>query len=333
LAVAHRLHQPVWRTWLQSAWHPSDEARRSDLVSALNEVDLTPLATWRTAEAFAGAVSDSVDRAMYWQPPDDEDVVAAKADVITALQPIAHAIARSPSTAWWTGPIDLENQWIVDLHEPAEPATSPAPGNAAAKLAEWRRLTIADNALARRDRPADPAAHYGGWWWSSPIGTDLLRTTGTLPAAGPAQLYWEEDGFGLNAATVWTTEVHGIPRVYEIRAPEDWVSLTRRYPLDVTDGRKHDWFKVTGCDGTWHIPDWERVSRDWDAVHLTVAGYLTTATRLLGIDDRTATVLAGWNPDETFWLSDLLTPAGARPQQWSKLDGPGMQDPTWHQQT
>jgi len=41
--------------------------------------------------------------------------------------------------------------------------------------------------------------------------------------------------------------------------------------------RRHDWWRVTGSAGAWMIPDWVAVAADYDAVHLTVGGYLTTA--------------------------------------------------------
>ncbi len=48
---------------------------------------------------------------------------------------------------------------------------------------------------------------------------------------------------------------------------------------------------------------------DYDAVHLTAAGYLTTAGWPVPVGEA-RTVLAGWNPDETYWLTDVLTHAG-----------------------
>lgn len=82
---------------------------------------------------------------------------------------------------------------------------------------------------------------------------------------------------------------------------------------------------MTGIAGAWFIPDYVAVASDYDAVHLTVAGYLTTAGRALPLDELTAggtvarTMLAGWNPDETYWLADVLTTAGP-PVRWVKPD-------------
>jgi hypothetical protein len=51
------------------------------------------------------------------------------------------------------------------------------------------------------------------------------------------------------------------------------------------------------------MPRWPAVARDWDGVHLSVAGYLATAGRALPVG-AARTLLGGWNPDETYWLAD-----------------------------
>jgi hypothetical protein len=101
-------------------------------------------------------------------------------------------------------------------------------------------------------------------------------------------------------------------RVYEITEPEDWSQLTARYPLEVTRPRRHAGWRVTGWTGTWLIPEYAAAAADFDAIHLTVLGYLTTAGRDLPADD-TRTMLAGWNPDTTYWLTDCLHPGTAIP--------------------
>src|SRR5690606_21256796 len=90
---------------------------------------------------------------------------------------------------------------------------------------------------------------------------------------------------------------------------------------EVTASRRHDWFRVTGRDGRWLIPDWERVAQRWDAVHLTTLGYLSAATRLIDIDGEYASVIAGWGPDSTIWLTDGAREANEPRQQWSRIEG------------
>ena len=57
------------------------------------------------------------------------------------------------------------------------------------------------------------------------------------------------------------------------------------------------------------MPRWSAIARDWDGVHLSVAGYLATAGRALPVG-AARTLLGGWNPDETYWLTDVLSPRG-----------------------
>ena len=104
-------------------------------------------------------------------------------------------------------------------------------------------------------------------------------------------------------------------RIYEISGPGDWVQLVSRYPLDVTRSRRHDWWRVTGWSGRWLIPDFTAAAVDYDALHLSVIGYLTTAGRALPVGDA-RTMLAGWDPDKTWWLADVLSGDG-RPERWA----------------
>ncbi len=61
----------------------------------------------------------------------------------------------------------------------------------------------------------------------------------------------------------------------------DVVRWSVTHPLDVTRSRDQYWPDVTGGHKPWFIPDWLAVSRDYDAVHLSVLAYLSTAGRAL----------------------------------------------------
>jgi hypothetical protein len=107
-------------------------------------------------------------------------------------------------------------------------------------------------------------------------------------------------------------------RIYEIHRPDEWTELVARYPVDVTNCRRHDWWRATGLDGRWLIPDFTAVAADYDAVYVSVVGYLATAGRAPPVDDA-STVLAGWDPDQTYWLTDVLALAGPA-INWVNLD-------------
>jgi hypothetical protein len=107
--------------------------------------------------------------------------------------------------------------------------------------------------------------------------------------------------------------------VYEICGPDQWADLVGRYPLDVTRSRRDDWRRATGWAGHWLIPDYAAVAADWDAVHVSVAGYLTTAGIAIPADDGACTMLAGRDPDATWWLTDVLS-STSQPEDWRTDD-------------
>jgi hypothetical protein len=85
------------------------------------------------------------------------------------------------------------------------------------------------------------------------------------------------------------------------------------------------WEQTTGEQATWLIPSFLDLSADYDGVHLSTRGYLESAGRALRIDEVWATVLAGWAPDQTYWLTDCLAPTG-EPRQWTTVEQGGPLD-------
>jgi hypothetical protein len=309
MAVAHRLHQPVWSAWLQAAWHPNDDARRDALRTALTQVDASAVTGWSDAFSFADPMDETVSAAMGWQEPRDEDVVAADPSLTPLLEPIAVAISIAPAARWWVTGLDLDAVRYTARYDDRFPPAAPRTDGTAARLAQLRIDQEEGDRRARAERPDDPGAAWSGHWWSTPTPA-ALPTTRALPEVGSVNLLWEEDSFGQWDALIWDLRAVRPPRVLEIDGPEAWVELVRTYPLDVTWSRRQDWYRVTGTDSTWLIPDWEAVSRDFDAVHVSVLAYLATATRRLEVAPGAATILSGWDPDQTWWLTDVLESDG-----------------------
>ncbi|MFE5411176.1 hypothetical protein [Microbacterium sp. NPDC056569] len=281
---------------------PAQAARALDAIG----LDVPVPASLRTALAA------SVDAAMYWQPPDGRDHLCATAELRAPLRRVATVIAGSPAADWWTGGVAEDDQWAVHWEGAGRSSREVED-----ELRRWREATAADEARAAAERPADPTAAWSGQWWSIPP-SGLVRTTRSLGKAGPAGLWFGEDSMGADSATATPVDVYPA-RVIEIRGPEDWAQLCAQHPLDVTASRRQDWFRVTGSDRQWVIPDWAAVAAEADAVHLTVAGYLSAATRLIEVDGDRASVLAAWNPDETFWFRGTAArPAGE--QRWRRED-------------
>lgn len=327
MAVAHRIDDQVWSAWYEAAGHLGDKPRLNALLRALHEVDVRLDGMWRDPVTFLEPVADSVAIAMYWQPPRDEEVIAADPQVRAALRPLAAAIAAASATAWWNSPVDLSalrsTQWVGD-HSPM-----PALTGAAANLREWRKQTEERNRAARTERPPRLGVLYSGNWWSAPTMASLVSTTRPLADLGAIQLAWHEDSLGFQDAMIWSLKTVRAPKVWEIDQPQDWADLVQRYPLDVTDECRDDWQRTTGREGTWYIPDWKAVAADWDAVHVSVAGYLTTATQAIPLaGGDAATMLAGWNPDQTWWLTDILQ-STSEPAQWHSTENSNG-EPNWH---
>lgn len=265
------------------------------------------------------ALAISAASAMYWQEPDGRDALCATEELRPVLARFAATIGSSPAAQWWTSGVDLDDQWAVPWEGAAR-----GPGDPRAVLAEWRADTEREERTSAAERPADPTANWSGTWWSTPP-SGLVRSTRALDASGPAGLWFVEDGDGSDTAVATPLDAYPA-RVIEIDGPEAWIDLCRRHPLDVTASRRHDWYRATARSGEWVLPDWSRVAEEADAVHLTVAGYLAAAGRALPLDDRRASVIAGWAPDTTFWFAGT----NARPQDaatWRLADDRWARDP------
>lgn len=248
------------------------------------------------------ALAAAVDNARYWQEPDGEDVLAAAPEFDGPLERVAAEVAASAAARWWTAGIDLAGQCQVEFTDLPGRRHS---GRAHENLARWRADELGGEARFRRwNRALD--ASLSGYWWSAPALAGLVQTTRCLGELGPAGLRFVEDSMGWERARVREVAIPSGVAVHEVDGPEAWAWLCRRYPLEVTAGRRHDWFRATGRDGRWVLPDWSAVAREFDAVHLTAAGYLTTAGLAVPVEDDLASVLAGWDPDATLWLTDSV---------------------------
>lgn len=279
---------------------------------------LTPDVVVRSLHALderrlIAAFADSVAWARYWQAPDDIDQALGNPDVASALRPVAATVSHA-APAWWGAPVDLDAQRAVTWMDPHFPPLSL--DGAAGKLRQWEEAIQEDE---QRKRPHDVRARYSGRWWSTPALCGLAKSTRALPGLGAVHLALVEDEMGWEEAFCQGLQPTRPPRVYELTGPVDWQGLVNRYSLEVTRSRRHDWWRATGVDGRWFIPDYLAASRDYDALHLSARGYLTTAGQPYPVDGG-ATLLAGWDPDVTYWLTDCLTAVGPA-TRWRREPG------------
>jgi hypothetical protein len=242
------------------------------------------------------------------------------------LRPLAEAVAAAAAASWWWEPADLRHQrWVGCGHHrtlarggDVARAVETAEEDAAAEEQAMAR----DRALpGRRGRRGSARVAVSGTWWSGPLGGTVWTSRGNigdLPAVG---LACAEDPLGDEDFEVWAVGIDSAARVYEVHEPGDWAWLAATHPRDVTASRGHDWSRWTGREGRWILPDWRSVAAQWDGVHVSVAGYLSTAGMAVDAGGGAASLLAGWDADQTLWLRDLFT--GTRQlTTWHGTPGP-----------
>lgn len=298
---------------------PIPNPSAEEVAALLDGVALPVLTEAMALEALAMTVSV----ARYWQEPDGADVLAAAPALRRSLHRFAHQLTDSPLTKWWRTPMDAATQWSVDFvedsHRTVMPAHEAALNNGAANtLTQWRLEIQAEEERAVRDGRTDPAANWSGTWWSRPPST-LPHSTRMMGAErgelGPVGLWLVEDGFGEDEAVLEALRPPVNARIFQITSPEDWARLCRERPLEVTASKRQDWYRTTGRNGKWLMPDWSSLKEKYDAVHLTTGGYLTAAGREITVDETYSSVLAGWDPDATYWLCDVTSDVDSR-QTW-----------------
>jgi len=271
----------------------------------IRDADLSRISNCTDEVELLNFVAASVGSARYWQNPDEIDEILADAAGTEELRRVAEALGSAPASAWWPSALALTEQVLVDWR----PKGTPPPHLTGARtvLHNWKQATLAEEKTGG-----------GGTWWSPPIEPELAETTRHLSNLGAVALLLLEDSCGDIFGDCWNVRCRQQPRVYELNGPKEWTELVGRYALEVTQGRRGAWVMATGLDVRWFLPDWSRVAEDFDAVHLSVSGYLAISGRPLLLDDRKATFLAGWDPDKTFWLADMLELSGTA-GEWESM--------------
>lgn len=269
---------------------------RADVAAVAGEIRrLAPSAI--TREFTRALLADTTAQSMYWEEPDDYDRLAGSPEVMTALRPFAKSLCASDAIDWWGTGVDQSIQWEVQWEQERHRLSAHSSHEI---LHQWHCTIVAAEAWAANNLPADHHYPYSGTWWSAPP-AELPQSTRQLWDNTCAGMWFVEDGSGEERVRARRIEISA-QRIFEIGSPEDWIYLCRTYPLEVTAQKRHDWYRTTGRAGEWTMPNWAEVAADYDGIHLTVAGYLRSAGRALPTGPETASVLAGWNPDTTYWF-------------------------------
>ncbi|MBH0007882.1 hypothetical protein [Salinibacterium sp. SWN1162] len=279
---------------------PLPDPTVEEIVEALEAIPLSSLPALSSADLLE-ALADSVDSARCWHEPDGTDELLADARLRPALERIAEQVVAWPATAWWSEPLAAE-QWAVQFRDAYLQRS--APTEPALVFEQWSTAAIEEEQSYRQLFSDDPTAETSGTWWSRPPGA-LAMSTSARGESGPVGVWLIEDRMDEEPADVRRVGWAHAARIFEIVDAESWAQLCRSYPFDVSESRRHVWYLTTGRVGKWMTPDWSLVARDFDAVHLSVAAYLSAAGTAIPVNSDTASVIAGWNPDATYWLTDV----------------------------
>lgn len=346
VAVESRVWLPAFLGRLRAAHLTRLARRRADSAEPPSSAEMAgalrgiPRAT-PDGLALLRALARAADNARYWQPADVEDRILALPELREGLLEVAASVLASPAASWWDTGIVREDQWAQTFVDLAERPLFPV--RRAAEVLEAWRAGIARTEESHRTWYAEhPGERLSGSWWSIE-GFELASTTrrvagvagvggtGGAGAAGggggaggrePFGLWCVEDSMGPEELVTQEVAVPRGSRVLEIVDEGDWVDLCHRFPLDVTWSRRGCWEEFTDWRGAWVIPDWLAVSGEWDAVHLTVSAWLSAAGRVLDLGEGRASMIAGWDPDRTFWLRDVVPVGGTL--TWEREDGPDL---------
>ena len=188
----------------------------------------------------------------------------------------ARAVLEHPGTAWWFNDIDLQAQAWLSIHGTLEKFIYGTPPDTAA----WRRP----------QNPSGPWERYAQKPYSNQITSTLYgpHLTSTLIAYDQrvGDYYCE---FPL---AWWSMRFLEDVRVFEIHCPSDWHNLCVRYPAEDRQGRL--------------VPNWGAAAEEWDGVHLSFGGLLTTEQNRYE-SPAGWTMLDFWHAEQTYWLRALKT--------------------------
>jgi hypothetical protein len=209
---------------------------------------------------------------------------AAALEKVNGLRELVTAVVNDTRNTWWWLDLQRDRQlWVSDIA--LDPVAFVLPVSA-----EHKRWTI----YAQHPNYAD----------CIDTSTELDVAPGTEirsglhnELAGAVPTDWNPD-YPLRQARI--TVAQGA-RVYEIHQPQAWRELALRYgDLDAYAGPDSSLLSSAGID---HGPGpvWHRVAADWDGIHLSFFGLLTTLYTQLTHDGITTTLWA-WSSERTLWL-------------------------------
>lgn len=155
--------------------------------------------------------------------------------------------------------------------------------------------------IARDNRPAEPNSFSADL---RPFGAGITKprrvlwtsaSVGSCPSGWIHYLRWGEDGRE-PPYHPWRLQVSSSARIYEIHEPQSWHTLCLMYPASSSQP-----YPFPTPSKFLIEPDWQAVAHDWDGIHLSLGGLLTTERVVWG-KPKAQTHLFGWQVESTAWL-------------------------------
>lgn len=201
-------------------------------------------------------------------------VVAMALEQGERLLPLARGLLAQPAAAAWFAPLDRRAQHAVSRRDDGETLSMPVsperPPNG------WERYA--------------QKAEWGLWTSTGLDGEGEMTSFLASVAFGVADL----GHYFAPPLAAWRLTVIPVARVFEVAGPQDWHRLCARYPADGDDDRL--------------VPDWSAAAEEWDGVHLTLGGLLTSeqvrVESAAGWSEHWA-----WDAERTLWLRDVFADA------------------------
>lgn len=192
---------------------------------------------------------------------------------------LARRVVNHDGAGWWSEPIARAHQvWVGTGDSPLAPVT--ARSGDASRLRSWE----------------DYAQRPVGWRLTS-TARDGLSCLDVAVACRVGE--WTTDGSTRYAVMPVSDDA----RVYELSGPAEWHELCRSYPsvYSRSDGP---------ASANTLVPRWAAVAEDWDGVHLTFLGLLTTPFVRI-VSAAGASMMWSWDTEGTIWLEGAeLEPDG-----------------------
>jgi len=178
----------------------------------------------------------------------EHDLIAAELPALAREKAEqARAVIEHPGTAWWFDDIDLDAQSWLSIHGTLKKFIYGTPPNTMG----W-------------ERPENPSRRWERYA-QKPIGNQITSTLYGPHLTSKLVGYDKRVGdyFCEFPLAWWSMRFLEEVRVFEIHGPADWHDLCVKYPAKGTEDDRL-------------VPNWGAVAEEWDGVHLSFGGLLTT---------------------------------------------------------